>query len=261
MSKRTDSELLEITTTLRDSYQPEAVIAAETEIVSRNLTVQQLANAQQLLDSKMQEQEKKNKKLKVFKNITSELADTFNPQKENSTDKTIKIVSIGLTIAFIASLIYNWSVAVFMLQGIGITDIVSIEFFAQMILFPIGLFGFWTIRKYGWIILSILFTYIAVGKLLELGLEIKWAMRTPNQSNSGGLELLLDEFESFADKQYFGRRDYASIIVQLILFSGLLIFLNRQAITERYMISRRTQLLVIGLTGIPIMLFGVILFM
>ena len=46
MSKRSDSDLLEIVTKLRGDYQPEAVLAAEMEIQKRNLSDVQMKNAQ-----------------------------------------------------------------------------------------------------------------------------------------------------------------------------------------------------------------------
>jgi len=46
MAKRSDSELLEITTKLKDDYQPEAISAAELEIKNRNLSTEQLENAE-----------------------------------------------------------------------------------------------------------------------------------------------------------------------------------------------------------------------
>jgi hypothetical protein len=46
MAKRSDSELLEIVTKLKDDYQPEAIIAAELEIKNRNLSTEQLENAE-----------------------------------------------------------------------------------------------------------------------------------------------------------------------------------------------------------------------
>ena len=67
MSKRTDSELLEITIIFRDDYQPEALAAAEIKLKSRNLTDEQLADAQQQLDNKKWKQEKKDEKYMISK--------------------------------------------------------------------------------------------------------------------------------------------------------------------------------------------------
>ena len=47
MSKRSDSELLEIVTKLRNDYQPEAVEAGEIEIKKRNLSTEQIEKAKE----------------------------------------------------------------------------------------------------------------------------------------------------------------------------------------------------------------------
>jgi hypothetical protein len=45
MTKRSDADLIEIVTTLRDDYEPEAVVAAEAEIKTRNLSIEQIETA------------------------------------------------------------------------------------------------------------------------------------------------------------------------------------------------------------------------
>ena len=52
MAKRSDSELLEIVTKLKDDYQPEAVAAAELEIKNRNLSTEQIENAENEIKEK-----------------------------------------------------------------------------------------------------------------------------------------------------------------------------------------------------------------
>ena len=52
MVKRSDSELIEIVTKLKDDYQPEAVTAAELEIKKRNLSTDQIEKAQTELKQK-----------------------------------------------------------------------------------------------------------------------------------------------------------------------------------------------------------------
>ena len=52
MEKRSDSELLEIVTKLRNDYQPEAVEAAELVIKNRNLSTDQIEQAKQEIKEK-----------------------------------------------------------------------------------------------------------------------------------------------------------------------------------------------------------------
>jgi len=61
MKQRTDAELIEIVTNLRNDYQPDAVVAAEMEINSRNLTSVQIENAKEETEKKNAEIEFKAK--------------------------------------------------------------------------------------------------------------------------------------------------------------------------------------------------------
>ena len=59
MSKRSDAELIEITTKLKNDYQPEAVSAAIEELKSRDLKPEEIESA----ESEIQEKEEINKEL------------------------------------------------------------------------------------------------------------------------------------------------------------------------------------------------------
>lgn len=52
MEQKSDSELLEIVTKLKDDYQPEAVVAAQNEIEKRNLTGEQIEQAKLEIEEK-----------------------------------------------------------------------------------------------------------------------------------------------------------------------------------------------------------------
>lgn len=64
MSNRSDSELLEIVTKLRDDYQADAILAAEIEIKNRNLSTEQVENAKKEIKQKeINNQEKEDEPL------------------------------------------------------------------------------------------------------------------------------------------------------------------------------------------------------
>ena len=255
MSKRSDAELLEITTTLRGDYQHDAVTSAENELKKRNLTDLQLADAKAQLETKSQEQEIKKEKIKKLQNKTADIFDTLHPLKEKSTDKTIKLITIGLSIPYLIFFFNNWELTVSGLQHLGDADLSVLQYFAPIVLFPIGLFGFWTLKKFGWTILTILLTYLAITAMVSLALEIKWAMQPPFQFDNNGL-LSIQPVDNPALDELLGKKGFAFHIGQIFLLLGILIYLNRQTITEKFKISKRTQLLAIGVTAVPFILFG-----
>jgi hypothetical protein len=59
MRKRSDAELLEILTKYRNDYQADAIIAAETELAKRNLTLNQVELAKQKIQQKDKRNEEK----------------------------------------------------------------------------------------------------------------------------------------------------------------------------------------------------------
>lgn len=70
MEKRSDSELLEIVTKLRNDYQPEAVEAAELVIKNRNLSTDQIEHAkQEIIEKEISNAEKENESLSVVQKI------------------------------------------------------------------------------------------------------------------------------------------------------------------------------------------------
>lgn len=70
MENKSDSELLEIVTKLKDDYQPEAVIAAEKEVESRNLSSEQIEQAEiEIKEKEVENLEKANEPLGVGQKI------------------------------------------------------------------------------------------------------------------------------------------------------------------------------------------------
>ena len=67
MARRSDGELLEIVTKLRDDYQPEAVEAAELEIKNRNLSDEQIEHVNE--DIKVKEFYHKQKEIEPLERV------------------------------------------------------------------------------------------------------------------------------------------------------------------------------------------------
>lgn len=243
MSKRTDIELLEITTNHRDSYRSEAVIDAEKELKNRNLTAQQIEELQKLLDFKKLEKDTLKEKNNILQRFTANILDTFNPIIVKSTDKKIQMITVGLLISYLLHLINNLGLIILELQNFGSSDMRTLVYFTSLILFPIGLYGFSATKKYGWIILTILFSFFTLTTLNIIGLEIKWAMQLPtNYENTGPVQI--QDFNNPELNNLLSKKGLVLYIGQLLILVSLLIFINKLTITEKYIISRQTQLFV-----------------
>jgi len=70
MTKKSDSELLEIVTKLKDDYQPDAVEAAREEIKNRNLSDEKIKQAEnEIKEKETKEKDKENEPLEIGQRI------------------------------------------------------------------------------------------------------------------------------------------------------------------------------------------------
>lgn len=241
MTERSDAELIEITTTHRVDYQPEAVVAAELELKKRNLTSIQLTEAYEQLAKKQKILDNKKEKMQNLQKKVTDISETLHPLKEKSTDKTIKLITVGLSIPFLIFLYGSYDLLLMIFQNLNEIDFSVILYIIPIILFPIGLFGFWSFKKFGWIILTILITAFSLNTIISLINEIKWASY---------------HYDSPASDSIYFRSNNAIYFGQLVLFLGLLFYLNKKIVIEKFKIKKWIQLLVILLTAIPVIFLG-----
>jgi hypothetical protein len=247
MRKRTDRELLIITTTERADYQPKALLAAEAELKSRNLTAEQLADAQAQVDETQREEEQKMEKWRSAERKIVNMASELHPLTGLSTSKTIRILAITLTIGYGIQVFLKSGLLISLLLSLDEADISVLEFLTPIVLFPFGLYGFWKMRKYGWVLLVVVITYITVGNLTTLAIEIKWELQGSNGISRAVADAI---FYNWGLAFYVGR---------FVVFAGILYVLNKPNILGAYGVSRATQWKVIGWTAVPSILSGLTL--
>ena len=253
MQQRSNAELLEITTIFRNDYQPDALSAAEHELKSRNLTGQELADTRAELAIKRQEEEQKKEQIKAFQDKATDILDTFNPLTENTTDQIIKTIAIGLAIPYLIHFFNNLDLTLLILQDFENWDIGVLGYFAPLILYPIGFTGFWSVRKYGWIITTIMLTYLMGTTLFAAAWEIHWSMREPLAFDTGGsLSIQLND-KSPLDL-LFDHKGFSFHMVQALVIGAVLFYINTPRITTKFQLPKLTQVLAIGMTATAITL-------
>lgn len=168
------------------------------------------------------------------------------------------IISV-LTIAYISYFVENWELTVLLIHDIKNIDFSALEYFGPLILFPIGIYGFIKVKRYGWIILTILLLYSIFTVSLFIINGIIDIFSPPVVFKNEGI-IQMQEVENSALNELFGFKDILFYIFQFIIRVSFLFFLNKKAILEEYMISRKIQILVMNLTIIPLVILGVIFF-
>jgi hypothetical protein len=172
-----NSDLLKVIATPED-YQPLAIVAAKIEIANRQLSDQEITNAKAELELQRQQKEEQNQKKKEIKNkvksFGSSFIDNINPIQTTTrtTNKTILIISIVLGGLSIIN-IYKYGMLKYMFTNSDARwDFSVLIYFFPLIILPLGTFLFWRRKKLGWSLLSIYFTYIAIGVIISFILEL-----------------------------------------------------------------------------------------
>jgi hypothetical protein len=164
----------------------------------------------------VEKMENKQDKMKKIEDLTEE-------QTSKSVDKKVIILTITLAVIYLYYFIDNFSLTVLMLSDLDHFDISFLEYFTPILLFPIGLYGFWTTKKYGWIIIVIVLSYSSVVSIVSLVMGMPFSIK---------------------------------ILLQFLISSGLLFYFNLRTITESLNINKLTQYLVVGISIVLFVIWG-----
>ncbi len=182
--KLSNADLLKIIDTPAD-YQPEAIEAANNELIARKLTDDDLFAIREENETLRQEALLKSGKTKVWENKAQDIAhtitDTLNPiqTEKPSAPKAILWISILMILLTLYQLYSQFGLLKYMFTyGSGKWSFAMIMyFFRPLIVAPIAAVLFALREKYGWVLLSGYFIYLAVNTLALLYL----AFRTPTR--------------------------------------------------------------------------------
>lgn len=226
------SELLDIVENPQN-YQQVAVLAAQTEIASRNLNEEEMSAVYDELNQKKEtakillkeKQESRDKKIQTAK----KLFDQISPGKDGLSPAEKAIRRIVLIFCFF---ITYWVIANFAMVSIFIQSFFDNPLESLLYLFPIifiimGLFLFWRKKPTGWILLCFCFIYDSIPILHQL-----FDMVT------GKTESRIIFFDAF-------RIDPAKLFVSLVLYVGTLLLICRTDIRKIFEIEQKKMILAI----------------
>jgi len=168
-----------------------------------------------------------------------------------SSERRVKILAIALTLLLLVDIFRQWGLTKLMLSNYKNLDFGTIQFLLPKVILLIGLWGLWTINKYGWTITTAFITYFTISTFLTTIFEIKSSINNQaddlSQTNAGRM---LNEF--------MGQRPIVFYIGQLLIIGTIMIFINTHTIRDLFRISRRTQLIVLGLTCLFFIIEGLV---
>lgn len=229
-----NSELLWVIENPND-YQPIAVKAAESELVDRQLTADQFADAraenENQKNKKQAQIERKQAFEKNLKSTISSLGDAINPiQKQSpSVKKVISIISVVISLMFLVQILSLFSLLKFMFTDkSGIWDLSMVIYFLIIGLLPIGIALFWFRKKIGWVILTGYIVYSACYSIISL-IELI-SIRYPENSPINNL---------------FPSMSPTPILFKIFFFGGILWVLCRIDMRSIYRIEKRAMFITI----------------
>lgn len=249
MRSRTNSELVKITTLLRAEYQPEAVVAADEELSERGLSAEEYAALVAEWQRKQAEQEEDDEQSETVSNWFRRV----NPLTGDKTGASSRILLIGVIIVYVLYLLQNGETAIGLLQDITGAGIGMLEYLLPFVLFPVGIYGLWKMKKYGWVLLTVLLAYYTVTLLSIMLLDLQ-GISPPAAPVNPGSPLQLEMVENPFSFGLQGNERWGVYIGTWLLLAGLLVLINRKRITDIYGISRPTQMWAMGMAALPLLL-------
>ncbi len=240
MSERSDLELYEILNHKRSSYTSEALVSAKTEFNARNISSKKLSE----LELQSRENNKANR-TKQKAELVEKIKDVwklFLPTEKDTLSQNLLSFCIFLTIAYIYYFISDFSLTIAVLSDFREWDVSVIEHLLPLLLFPIGIFGLWKTKKYGWFLIVALLTYYAFSAVYS-GID----NYSYSFGDNGGIFGQLDNV--------FPKPSIPSLILRFVVLGGLVIFLHRTNILKLFKIKKSNRIAMVVVIGVLTTLF------
>lgn len=223
MGETSDLELYKILFHKRDSYTPEALISAEKEFRSRSFSEDRLTELKKTIENENQiRSERKKKNLQFRKSIRSSISMAI-PTEKGTTEKSLLSLTIFLGISYLFFLFSDLQTLWWVLEEMNMWSLYTL---LPFILFPIGIYGLWKVKTYGWYIITGLLTHNAVLAFSQFYLEYRYFGIFERGAFLGDLE------------GFFPRTPVGFIMLNLLILSGIIYYLNKKKITEYFSINR-----------------------
>lgn len=170
--KTSTSDLLKIISTPSE-YQPLALEAATAEIANRQLTPEQLHEAQAELEADQLRIEQGNAKQRAIEEKvnawSASVSDAVNPYQTGpiTADRQIQAISIFFLVLALYYMYNAYGFLSFLLfEDSGEFDPSLILYFFPLVITPLAAIFFWRRKKIGWILVTIYLTYIAASEVV-----------------------------------------------------------------------------------------------
>ncbi|HEX3009885.1 MAG TPA: hypothetical protein VHO90_19955 [Bacteroidales bacterium] len=222
----TNAQLLRILEN-SDDYKPHAVDTAREILSRRQLSDKEMEAAHNELLAEKQAALAQTQKINKVVSLGNSVVDSLNPiqTKAPSAEKIIRYVTIGFVILCVFEIVKDFDTIWYAITDSSTEwDFSMLLYFCPMVIIPVATYLFYKRKKAGWILLSIILTYIASGALSLFAL-------TFNE----------DPSESMAFENTFPPISPVTYLLSLIVFGGTLIVISNKNIRSLYRIERKSM--------------------
>lgn len=157
----------------------------------------------------------------------------------------VNTLVVSLSIIYLYNLIINWSITIMMFQSWDQMDTSLVEYLAPILLLPIGIIGFWKLKKFGWIIITFLYTYFTFSIFYFILTRLKRSFESSEES--GGMNSILDEIGFTTGME--------TLLLQFLLYLAIVVFVNQPKITNSFSLTKNSRLTTMGIALIVTSIF------
>jgi len=238
MSEHSDFILYEILHHKRNGYTLEAITSAENEFHKRTIAPPKLLEFENTIQTQKNHKIKKQQEISGFIHKLIHFGKQVIPTQKGSISKNLRSLSLFLSAVYLIHIVSNFSAISTIIVNSSNWNTTTLLYIFPFLLYPIAIFGFWKIKKYGWYLTTSLLTYslvnIVFSGLTTYHFYVNVYQETNvflmlTQSNLSGLFasfLVLFGLVLYLNKKktvaYYGINQVLGAALILILFSSVL---------------------------------------
>ncbi len=225
MSEHSDFILYEILHHKRNGYNTEAITSAENEFQKRAIAPSKLLEFKNTIQAQKNYNIKKQQKTAELVAKLIYFGKQIIPTQKGSISKNLKSLSLFLLAVYSIHVVSNFTSIATILFHTGNWNISTFLYIFPFLLYPIAIFGFWKIKKYGWYLTTSLLTYSLVNIVFS-GITI--------------YHFYANVYQETNLFRVLAKPNFSGLIVSFIVLFSLVLYLNKKKTVSYYGISQVT---------------------
>lgn len=223
MSEHSDFILYEILHHKRHGYTLEAITSAENEFQKRTIDPTKLIEFENNIQAQKNLKVQKQQETSEFIHKLIHFGKQIIPTQKGSISKNLRSLSLFLSAVYAIHLVSNISAISTILIHPNNWNTTTLLYIFPFLLYPIAIFGFWKIKKYGWYLTTSLLTYSLVNIVFSGITTYHFYVNVYQETN---VFLVLTQ------------SNFRGLIVSFIVLFSLVLYLNKKKTVAYYGVNQ-----------------------